>query len=33
MIKPGNKVKLTVWRKGAQKEIAVTVAEIKDDAR
>ncbi|MET0917882.1 MAG: DegQ family serine endoprotease [Burkholderiales bacterium] len=32
MIKPGNKVMLTVWRKGAQKEIAVTVAEIKEDA-
>ena len=32
MIKPGNKVTLTVWRKGAQKEIAVTVAEIKEDA-
>jgi serine protease Do len=32
MIKPGNKVTLTVWRKGAQKEIAVTVAEIKDDS-
>jgi serine protease Do len=31
MIKPGNKVTLTVWRKGAQKEIAVTVAEIKED--
>ena len=32
MIKPGSKVTLTVWRKGAQKEIAVTVAEIKDDS-
>jgi len=32
MIKPGSKVTLTVWRKGAQKEIAVTVAEIKEDA-
>ena len=32
MIKPGTKVTLTVWRKGAQKDIAVTVAEIKDDA-
>ena len=32
MIKPGNKVTLTVWRKGTQKEIAVTVAEIKEDA-
>jgi serine protease Do len=32
MIKPGTKVTLTVWRKGAQKEIAVTVAEIKEDS-
>jgi len=32
MIKPGNKVNLTLWRKGAQKDLAVTVAEIKDDA-
>jgi serine protease Do len=32
MIKPGNKVNLTIWRKGAQKDIAVTVAEIKEDA-
>ncbi len=32
MIKPGNKVNLTLWRKGAQRELAVTVAEIKDDA-
>ena len=27
------KVTLTVWRKGAQKDIAVTVAEIKEDRR
>ena len=32
MIKPGNRVNLTVWRKGAQRDLAVTVAEIKDDA-
>ena len=32
MVKPGNKVNLTLWRKGAQKDLAVTVAEIKDDA-
>jgi serine protease Do len=32
MIKPGSKVNLTIWRKGAQKDIAVTVAEIKEDA-
>src|SRR4030095_11045612 len=25
MIKPGNKVMLTIWRKGAQREIGVTV--------
>ncbi len=31
-IKPGAKVTLTVWRKGAQRDIAVTVAEIKDEA-
>ena len=32
VIKPGHKVTLTVWRKGAQKDLAVTVAEIKEDA-
>jgi len=32
MIKPGNKVMLTIWRKGTQKDVAVTVAEIKEDA-
>jgi serine protease Do len=31
VIRPGTKVSLTVWRKGAQKEIAVTVAEMKDE--
>jgi len=30
-IRPGNKIALTVWRKGAQKELTVTVAEMKDD--
>ena len=30
-IRPGTKITLTVWRKGAQKDIAVTVAEIKED--
>jgi serine protease Do len=32
MIKPGAKVTLTVWRKGASKDLTVTVAEIKDEA-
>ena len=31
-IRPGAKVTLTVWRKGAAKDFAVTVAEIKEDA-
>ena len=31
-IKPGAKVTLTVWRKGASKEFGVTVAELKEDA-
>ena len=31
-IRPGTKITLTVWRKGAQKDIAVTVAEMKEDA-
>ena len=31
-IRPGNKIALTVWRKGAQKELTVTVAEMKDDS-
>ncbi|MDQ6618954.1 MAG: DegQ family serine endoprotease [Pseudomonadota bacterium] len=30
-VRPGNKVMLTVWRKGAPREVAVTVAELKDD--
>jgi serine protease Do len=30
-VRPGTKVNLTVWRKGATKEIPVMVAEIKDD--
>jgi serine protease Do len=31
-IRPGTKVTLTVWRKGAARDIAVTVTEIKEDA-
>ena len=31
-IRPGNKIVLTVWRKYAQKELTVTVAEMKEDA-
>jgi serine protease Do len=31
MIKPGTKITLTVWRKGAQKDIGVTVAEMKEE--
>ncbi len=31
-VRPGNKVTLTVWRKGATRELGVTVAELKDDA-
>jgi serine protease Do len=30
-VRPGSKIVLTVWRKGATKEIAVTVAEMKED--
>jgi serine protease Do len=30
-IRPGTKITLTVWRKGAQKDVAVTVAEMKED--
>jgi serine protease Do len=30
-IRPGTKITLTVWRKGAQKDIQVTVAEMKED--
>jgi serine protease Do len=32
MVKPGTKITLTVWRKGAQRDIAVTVAEMKEEA-
>jgi serine protease Do len=31
-IRPGTKITLTVWRKGVQKDIAVTVVEMKEDA-
>jgi serine protease Do len=31
-VRPGSKVMLTVWRKGAPREIGVTVAEMKEDA-
>src|SRR5690348_6752254 len=31
-IRPGTKVNLTVWRKGASKEIPVVVAEMKEDS-
>ena len=31
-IRPGQKIGLTVWRKNAQKELTVTVAEMKEDA-
>jgi serine protease Do len=30
-MRPGTKVTLTVWRKGAQKDVAVTVAELKEE--
>jgi serine protease Do len=30
-IRPGTNITLTVWRKGAQKDVAVTVAEMKED--
>lgn len=32
VVRPGTKVTLTVWRKGANKDLAVTVAELKEDA-
>jgi serine protease Do len=32
VVRPGTKVTLTVWRKGASREIAVTVAEMKEEA-
>ncbi len=31
-VRPGTKVTLTVWRKGASRDISVTVAELKEDA-
>ena len=31
MVRPGTKVNLTIWRKGASRDIAVTVAEMKED--
>jgi serine protease Do len=31
-VRPGTRINLTVWRKGAAREIAVTVAEMKDEA-
>ncbi len=31
-IRPGTKITLTVWRKGAQRDVPVTVAELKEDA-
>ena len=31
-VRPGNKVTLTVWRKGAARELSVTVAEMKEEA-
>ncbi len=31
-VRPGTKINLTVWRKGAQKELTVTVGEMKEDA-
>ena len=31
MVRPGSKVNLTIWRKGASRDIAVTVAEMKED--
>ena len=32
VVRPGTKVTLTIWRKGASREIAVTVAEMKEEA-
>ena len=31
-LRPGTKITLTVWRKGAPKDLAVTVAEMKEDS-
>jgi serine protease Do len=30
-VRPGTPVTLTIWRKGAQKDVKVTVAELKED--
>jgi len=30
-VRPGTKIPVTVWRKGAQKELSVTVAEMKEE--
>jgi serine protease Do len=32
VVRPGSKVTLSIWRKGAARDIAVTVAEMKEDA-
>jgi serine protease Do len=32
VVRPGTKINLTVWRKGSQRDITVTVAEMKEDA-
>jgi serine protease Do len=32
MIRPGTKVTLSVWRKGAQRDLTVTIAELEDEA-
>jgi len=31
VVRPGTKITLTLWRKGAQKDVVVTVAELKED--
>jgi serine protease Do len=31
-VRPGNKIPITVWRKGTQKDLSVVVAEMKEDA-
>jgi len=30
-VRPGTKINVTVWRKGAQKDLSITVAEMKED--
>jgi serine protease Do len=30
-VRPGTKINVTVWRKGAQKDVSITVAEMKED--